>query len=130
MRRVLITVNILIAIVLVAAVAGYYWIFRRALPRTSGTIETFVSQPVEVNRDRLGVPHIKARTFDDAWFTQGYTTAEDRMFQMDALRRLASGELAEVVGRPRWNPTSTRADCGCAEWPSRFMQRCRRRTRR
>jgi penicillin amidase len=98
MRRVLIAVNILIAIVLVAAVAGYYWIFRRALPRTSGTIETFVSQPVEVNRDRLGVPHIKARTFDDAWFTQGYTAAEDRMFQMDALRRLASGELAEVVG--------------------------------
>jgi penicillin amidase len=98
MRRFLFAVNVLIAIVLVAAAGVFYWVFWRALPQTSGTIETLVSQPVEVNRDSLGVPHIKARTLDDAWFVQGYTTAEDRMFQMDGLRRLAAGELSEVVG--------------------------------
>jgi penicillin amidase len=98
MRRILFAVNVLIAIVIVAAAAVFYWVFWRALPQTSGTIETFVSQPVEVNRDKLGVPHIKARTLDDAWFVQGYTTAEDRMFQMDGLRRLAAGDLSEIVG--------------------------------
>ena len=98
MRRLLFVVNVLIAILLVAAGAAFYWVFYRALPQTSGTIETFVTQPVQVDRDTLGVPHIKARTIDDAWFVEGYTAAEDRMFQMDGLRRLAAGELSAIVG--------------------------------
>jgi len=97
-RRILFAVNVLIAILLVAAGVVLYWVLYRALPKTSGTIETLVSQPVEVIRDRLGVPHIKAGTLDDAWFVEGYTTAEDRMFQMDGLRRLAAGELSEIIG--------------------------------
>ncbi len=97
-RRLLFVVNVVLAIAVIAGLAVYYWVFYRALPQTSGTLETYVSQPVEVDRDSLGVPHIKAKTAEDAWFAQGYTTAEDRMFQMDALRRLASGELSEVVG--------------------------------
>jgi penicillin amidase len=97
-RRLLFVVNVLIAIALVAAAAVFYWVLYRALPKASGTIQTFVSQPVEVNRDSLGVPHIKARTLEDAWFVQGYTTAEDRMFQMDGLRRLASGQLSAIIG--------------------------------
>ncbi len=98
MRRILFAVNTLIAIVLIVAAAAFYWFLYRALPRTSGTIETWVTQPVEVDRDSLGVPHIKARTLDDVWFVEGYTTAEDRMFQMDGLRRLAAGELSAVLG--------------------------------
>jgi penicillin G amidase len=97
-RRILFVVNVLIAISLVAAGAGFYWFLYRALPKTSGTIETLVAQPVEVDRDSRGVPHIKARTLDDAWFVEGYTTAEDRMFQMDGLRRLAAGELSAILG--------------------------------
>jgi penicillin amidase len=97
-RRILFAVNVLIAISLVAAAVAFYWFLYRALPKTSGTIETWVTQPVEVDRDALGVPHIKAQTIDDAWFVEGYTTAEDRMFQMDGLRRLAAGELSAVVG--------------------------------
>lgn len=97
-RRLLFVVNTLIAIALVAAGAIFYLVLYRALPKTSGTIVTLVNQPVEVVRDRLGVPHIKARTIDDAWFVEGYTTAEDRMFQMDGLRRLAAGDLSEIVG--------------------------------
>jgi penicillin amidase len=97
-RRIVFVVNILIAILLIATGVVFYWVFYRALPKTSGTIESFVTQPVEVTRDRLGVPHIKAHSIDDAWFVQGYTTAEDRMFQMDGLRRLAAGELSEIIG--------------------------------
>lgn len=98
MRRLLFVVNTLIAIALVAAGVVFYLVLYRALPKTSGTIATLVSQPVEVERDSLGVPHIRARTIDDAWFVEGYTTAEDRMFQMDGLRRLAAGDLSEIVG--------------------------------
>ena len=98
MRRVLFVINILIAVAIAAGLGAYYWIFWRALPQTSGTIETLVTQPVRVDRDALGVPHIHAKTAEDAWFVQGYTTAEDRMFQMDGLRRLAGGDLAEIIG--------------------------------
>jgi penicillin amidase len=97
-RRVLFVVNVLIAIAVIAAGGIFYWIFYRALPQTSGTIEARVTRPVEVIRDVLGVPHIKAQNLEDALFTQGYVTAEDRMWQMDTLRRLAAGDLSEAVG--------------------------------
>jgi penicillin amidase len=97
-RRILLVVNVLIAIAVIAAGGTFYWIFYRSLPRTSGTLETQVSQPVEVSRDALGVPHIQAKTLEDALYAQGYVTAEDRMWQMDTLRRLSSGELSEVIG--------------------------------
>lgn len=98
MRRILLVVNVLIAIAVIAAGVAFYWIFWRALPQTSGTIETRVTQPVEVDRDGLGVPHIRAKNLEDALFVQGYATAEDRMWQMDTLRRLATGELSEIIG--------------------------------
>lgn len=98
-RRILRIVNILIAIACFVAAIAFYWVFYRALPKTSGSITTLVTQQVEVTRDDLGIPHIKAKTLEDALFVQGYVTAEDRMFQMDALRRLAAGELSEVLGR-------------------------------
>jgi penicillin amidase len=97
-RRILLVVNVLIAIACIAAAVAFYWVFYRALPQTSGSIATRVTQSVEVSRDGLGVPHIKAKTLEDALFTQGYVTAEDRIFQMDAMRRLAAGELSEVIG--------------------------------
>ncbi len=98
MRRILLVVNVLIAIAVIAAGVAFYWIFWRALPQTSGTIETRVTQPVEVDRDGLGVPHIRAKNLEDALFVQGFATAEDRMWQMDTLRRLATGELSEIIG--------------------------------
>jgi penicillin amidase len=56
-------------------------------------------QPVEVLRDRWGVPHIYAQNQDDLFFAQGFVAAQDRLFQMDMWRRIAVGETAEVLGR-------------------------------
>ncbi len=72
----------------------------RPLPETSGEMAAPVSAKATIVRDALGVPHIEAASWEDAVFLQGYVTAGDRMWQMDALRRLAGGELAEVVGKP------------------------------
>lgn len=55
--------------------------------------------PVEVIRDRWGVPHIYAKSPDDLFFAQGFVAAQDRLFQIDMWRRLAVGETAEVVGK-------------------------------
>jgi len=55
-------------------------------------------QPVEVLRDRWGVPHIYARNTQDLFFAQGYMAALDRLWQIDLWRRIGTGKLAEVLG--------------------------------
>ena len=57
-----------------------------------------VRQPVEILRDRWGVPHIYARSSDDLFFAQGWIAARDRLFQIDLWRRVGSGKLSEVLG--------------------------------
>jgi len=91
-------INLSIAVLLVALVGAAYWLAWRPLPQTSGEIAAPVTARATVIRDALGVPHIAAASWQDAIFLQGYVTAQDRMWQMDGLRRLAAGELAEVVG--------------------------------
>jgi penicillin amidase len=91
-------INLSIAVLLAALAGAAYWIAWRPLPQTSGETAAPVSAQATVSRDARGVPHIAAATWDDAIFLQGFVTAQDRMWQMDALRRLAAGELAEVVG--------------------------------
>src|SRR5579872_708300 len=55
-------------------------------------------EPVEILRDRWGVPHIYAKNTDDLFFAQGWITAKDRLFQIDLWRRTGTGKLAEVLG--------------------------------
>src|SRR5215470_7157757 len=84
----------------VLATLGYaFWLCYRAEPETTGTIRfKCLQHRVEVLRDSIGVPHILAETFDDAILAQGYVTAQDRLWQMDLLRRLGYGELSEILG--------------------------------
>lgn len=57
-----------------------------------------LKQPVEVLRDRWGVPHIYAQNSHDLFLAQGYVVAQDRLFQIDLWRRVGVGELAEIYG--------------------------------
>jgi penicillin amidase len=91
-------INLSIAVLLVALLGAAYWVAWRPLPQTSGEIAGPIAARATVVRDALGVPHISAASWEDAIFLQGYVTAQDRMWQMDGLRRLAAGELAEVIG--------------------------------
>jgi penicillin amidase len=74
-------------------------ILRDSLPQLDGSIAIpGLSAPVTVQRDAQGVPHIRAASLDDLILAQGYVTAQDRLWQMEALRRHASGTLAELLG--------------------------------
>jgi penicillin G amidase len=64
----------------------------------SGSDRPVLSAPVIIRRDAHGVPHIDAATEDDLFIAQGYVTAQDRLWQMDASRRNANGDLAEIMG--------------------------------
>jgi penicillin amidase len=79
--------------------AGYYWLLRRPLARTRGTLQlTGLQNKVEIIRDRWGVPHIYAENSHDLAFAQGFVHAQDRLWQMDFQRRLVAGRLSEVMG--------------------------------
>lgn len=92
---------------MVAAGAGVLWLrsaAKAALPQLDGEVHLAatglrgLSAPATVRRDSHGVPHIEAASQQDLFIAQGYVTAQDRLWQMDALRRNANGELAEIMG--------------------------------
>jgi penicillin G amidase len=72
---------------------------RRSLPRTAGSLRLpSLEAPVEVVRDRFGIPHLYARSRRDLACAQGYVHAQDRLFQMETTRRFAFGRLSELAG--------------------------------
>ncbi len=83
---------------LLAVVAAALW-WQRSLPQRSGELALAgLQQPVEVRYDERGVPHLAAQNEADLYRALGFVHAQDRLFQMEMLRRLARGELAEVLG--------------------------------
>ncbi|HMS38803.1 MAG TPA: penicillin acylase family protein, partial [Pyrinomonadaceae bacterium] len=54
---------------------------------------------VTVRRDNRSIPYIEAKTDADLYFAQGFITASDRLWQMELLRRVSHGELAEIFGK-------------------------------
>lgn len=98
-QRILKFINLSIAVLILAVLFAVVWFAWRPLAKTSGTIQAPISQSARVGRDRFGVPHIAAASWEDAIFLQGFVTAQDRMWQMDGIRRLAAGELSEVIGK-------------------------------
>jgi penicillin amidase len=92
----------LLVLLALAPLAGVLWLraaAKAALPQLDGDLHLVgLSAPVTVRRDAHGVPHIDAAFLDDLLVAQGYVTAQDRLWQMDGLRRGANGELAEILG--------------------------------
>jgi penicillin G amidase len=83
-----------------SAASLWYQLFRRPLPRTRGRLRApGLSGAVEIRRDRWGVPHVRAGTLRDLWFAQGFCHGQDRLWQLELYRRMASGRLSEIAGR-------------------------------
>src|SRR5271155_5763917 len=89
----------LLLVALIAAVWWLYWFARTPLPQLDGSVAVpGISSKIRVVRDGQGVPTIEAATLEDLFFAQGYVTAQDRLWQMDMMRRAAAGELSEIIG--------------------------------
>ena len=79
--------------------ADFEALARGSLARIDGTVSLpGLRAPVEVIRDRWGVPHIFANNLDDLFFAQGFVQAQDRLWQMEMYRRTFEGTLAEIMG--------------------------------
>ena len=87
------------AIVVIAIGATLWWFIYRPLPRLDGSIALpGLQKDVVVERDHWGVPHVRANSVEDMVEAQGYVMAQDRLWQMDLLRRVARGQLSEILG--------------------------------
>ncbi len=98
LNRLVRVVTVSIAALALLIEIAVYWYAIRPLPKMSGEITAPIARSATVKRDARGIPHIEAASWADAIFLQGYVTAQDRLWQMDALRRYSAGELAEVFG--------------------------------
>lgn len=68
------------------------------VPPSAGRRRAAVKGEVRIERDRWGLPHVFADRDEDLFFGFGYAVAQDRLFQLDYLRRRALGRLSEVLG--------------------------------
>jgi penicillin amidase len=98
-RRILLWLMLILIVLAAAAVSYGYFIARSALPQLDGKLQVKgLSAAVKVTRDSHGVPAIEAATLEDLFFAQGYVTAQDRLWQMDVMRRFGAGELSDILG--------------------------------
>ena len=98
-RRLPLFLGGMVLVIILLCGAGYYYLVRFPLPLTDGELEIKgLLAPVKIYRDRWGVPHIYATSHHDLFMAQGFVQAQDRLWQMETNRRLASGRLSEVVG--------------------------------
>ena len=89
----------ILGFLVIFAGAVAWWFVYRPLPRLDGSISLAdLQHDVTVDRDGWGVPHIRATSVGDLAEAQGYVMAQDRLWQMDLLRRVARGELSEILG--------------------------------
>lgn len=77
-----------------------------------------------VRRDERAIPYIEAANEEDLYFTQGYVTASDRLWQMDLLRRTGRGELSEIFGRDTLEEDKQYRAYGFAKLSERLLAQC------
>lgn len=89
-----------VAVLLLLSIAGL-WLYSRTLhPTYDGNLDIEnISDEVKVHFDDIGVPHISAKNQKDAYTALGYVHAQDRLWQMELIRRISAGRLAEVFGK-------------------------------
>ncbi|MEO9569640.1 MAG: penicillin acylase family protein [Polaribacter sp.] len=90
-----------ILLILIVLVFVSVWLYSKTYkPDYSGELELKnISKEVTVYFDDIGVPHINAQNQSDAYVALGYLHAQDRLWQMELIRRLAAGRLSEIFGK-------------------------------
>ncbi len=98
-RKFFISFLIAVAVLLVVAKVLSIRVANKGLPQYEGAVTVEgLEQPVEIRRDAYGTPHILAQNENDLYFAVGYVMAQDRLWQMDLLRRVTLGRLSEIFG--------------------------------
>jgi penicillin amidase len=100
------SVVVILVLILVAGGAYYFksylpnTVAPKSFPKIDGEIQLDgLNGPVDIYRDKMGIPHIYATTAHDLFFAQGYVHAQERFWQMDFYRHVGEGRTAEMFGK-------------------------------
>ena len=118
-------------VILVVILAAGAWLYlQESLPQLDGeaTVQG-ISAPVDIVRDKEGVPHLFAKSDPDGWFALGYVHAQDRLWQMEFQRRVAGGRLSELMGEPAYDTDRLMRTLGLARAGRRMADAADRPTR-
>ena len=97
LKRILLFFVVLILVIF----AGVFFYLQSLKPDLNASLSLpGLKAGVEVIYDDYGIPHIYAKNEEDLFYAFGYVHAQDRLFQMEILRRLADGRLSELFGEP------------------------------
>ena len=103
MKKLKLIVYPLLILIILAVIAGGLFVVhinKRAIPDYNKSVSmNGLRDKVTVYRDSLGIPHVYAKNEHDLYAATGYLLAEDRLWQMDLLRRLTVGRLSEIFGK-------------------------------
>ncbi len=99
MRKTLTIVILSLLLAVIALCAWGYRLVTQSLPLSTGTIGLpRLAEKTVVYRDGYHVPHILSKSAEDLFFSQGFVTAQDRIWQMEIRRRIAAGRVSEITG--------------------------------
>jgi penicillin amidase len=99
LKKVTIIILVIVAMVFIAMVFFTGRLAKKGLPDYNSNVQLEgLIQPVKVYRDSFAVPHIYAKNEHDLYMATGYLMAQDRIWQMDLLRRVTLGRLSEIFG--------------------------------
>ncbi|MGA9364608.1 MAG: penicillin acylase family protein [Bacteroidota bacterium] len=98
-KKIVIGTAVTLPVIIVAVILFLRYQLTKSFPETTGVVSVDgLSAPVQIYRDRLGVPHIFAENDEDLMFGVGYVHAQDRLWQMELSRRAGEGRLSEAFG--------------------------------
>jgi penicillin amidase len=121
MRQLTQALSAIILVALAVLGAGWVWI-QGSLPKIDGDVNVKgISAPIEILRDKEGIPHIFAKSERDGWFAMGYVHAQDRLWQMDFQRRVAQGRLSEILGERAYDTDRLMRTLGLAHVGDRVV---------
>ncbi len=90
---------LIIPVLIIVPIIIYYHLIYRVIPSNSPIIKIKNSKiNANIKQDNWGIPHIYSQEENHAYFALGYKIASERLFQMDIQRRVANGELSEILG--------------------------------
>lgn len=99
MTGILKKVALVLVLLLMAGAGAALWYRNASQPQVDGTLAIRgLGAPVDIVRDGEGIPHIYAKSANDAYFALGFVHAQDRLWQMELNRRIPAGRMAEILG--------------------------------
>jgi penicillin amidase len=95
----LIALAALVVVLCIALLVARHRFLGVSLPKVRGRLGmSGLNETVTISRDRWGVPHVSATSMEDAAFAMGVAHAQDRLWQMEVTRRVATGRISELIG--------------------------------